>query len=284
MNKIYTAVALSLATMTLSAQQNAINDVLAQMGKETMVIIRQDYQLIDDDDNVKNAPGKDYWKRSYALGLRVGDDRYMITDESVKPWSKDGLSKKDKFQPVVSSTAFRPLEALEFDEIEFDSDQLTEIQENRIYTFGGSEIAGASVIAPEGTLQTYLVVAENTRSSVFESGETVDFKIEVIPASFNFVENKSIYDLKTQLPNSTFGGFAVTPVKLRPGLVDYCVIGMLQKVGGIWKLISVSEGTLIHQSDTPGEYNLDDVVDTIMKGMDSEMNSFLEAIGLNTVS
>lgn len=278
MNRIFTTAILSLMAITTPAQQHLINDVLTNMGKEAIVIIRQDYQLVDEEDNIRNAADKDYWKRTYALGLRVGDDKFMISDETVKPWSKEALSKNDKFQPVVSSTAYRPLEAIEFDEITYESDNLTEIQENRIYTFDGSEIPGVSVIAPMGTRQTHLIIVESA-TPISESDESVKFNINVIPSTFNFNANKCIYDLKVQLPTTTFGGFAVIPVTLRPGLVDFCVVGMLQKVGGIWKLISVSESSLIYQSNTPTEYNLETMVGNLIDNMESEMRSFVDTLG-----
>lgn len=281
MNRLFLAIMTSIVAISASAQQDLINDFLTKMGEESMVIIRQDYQLIDDEDNVKNAHDKDYWKRTYALGILVGDDRYMITDESVKPWNKDGLSRKDRFQPSVSSTAFRPLKAIEFDEIEFESDELDEIQENRLFTFTGSEIPGVSVISPSRSRQVYLIIAES-QIPISENNESAEFKVRIIPESFSFSNHKNIYDLKTELSKTTFGGFAVTPVRLRPGLIDFCVVGMLQKVGGVWKLISVGEGTLIHQSGPTEEYNLENLVGLITNSMEYGINSFIGSIGVNS--
>lgn len=283
MNRMFLAAVLSVMTFSLSAQKNVINDMLVDMGKETMVIIRQDYQLIDGDDNVKNSEGKEYWKRTYALALRVGDDKYMISDETVRPWSKHALSKKDKFQPVVSYTACRPIEAIEFDEIDYNADNLTEIQENRIFTFDGSEIPGASVVAPAGILDTYILYAESS-TPISEENESVKLKIGVGSTTFSFLENKSIYDLNIQLPDNTFGGFVVVPLALRPGLVDFCVVGMLQKVGGIWKVVSIADGTIMSWSDMPSGYNLNSLVNGLMNDIESDMNSVLDTIGISSQS
>lgn len=266
---------MSTLTLLTSAQQNSIDYIISNLANETMVVIRQDYQLVDEDDNVKNAEDKDYWKRTYALALRVGEDLYLVSDESVKPWSKEALSKNSKFQPVISSTACRSLNAIEFDEIDFETEDLNVLQDNRIYTFEGSELPGASVIAPTGNQQVYIATAV-AATPISETNEAAKFQINITPTTFNFSESKNIYDLKVQLPENTFGGFAFLPVVLRPGLVEFCMVGMLQKVGGIWKLITVSDGITITQSDVSSNFNLE----TLFNDMSTEMNSFLNSIGI----
>lgn len=279
MNKIYLVILMSLSMLTMSAQQKVIEDILTDMGKEYMVIIRQDYQLVDDDDNIKNVEGKDYWDRTYSLALRVGDDMYMVSEEAVRPWGKSALSKKDKFQPAVSSSAYKPLDGLEFDEIDYDESPLTEILENRIYTLPGSEVPGASVITPKGNREVFLVVADN-ENQISKHNESAGFKIVVVPTNFNFVDNKNIYEMNVHLPNTAFGGFAVAPVVLRPGLVDFCVVGMLQKVSGIWKLIAVPEGTVFHQSENSVDYDLEAFVGGLVNSIDTEMNAALNVLGI----
>ena len=279
MNKVWLAAILSIISLNGLAQNTFIEDMLSKMGDEMIVILRQDYQLIDEDDNIKNAENKDYWKRTYSLAMRVGDDLFMISDEAVKPWGKEAFSKNSKFKPAISSTAVRPLGAIEFDEIDFDEDELDEIQGNRIYAFSGSELPGASVVSPLGHLDVYIVTAE-CATPLSEADESTKFITNVRCMPLNF-SNKFIYDLKAELPESTFGGFAFVPVVIRPGLIDFCTIGMLQKVGGIWKLITVSEDTLIHQSDLDVSYGLEAHFVNLIKEADNSMQSFLKSIGFH---
>lgn len=279
MNRIFSLVLTSIITLAASAQQTVIDRILTDLANESMVIIRQDYQLIDDDDNVKNTNDKDYWKRTYALGLRVGENMYMVSDETTKPWSKEALSKNDRYQPAISSTASRPINAIEFDEIDYDGDELTEIQENRIFLFEGSEQPGVSVLTPAGNQQVCLVIAE-IPDPISETNETAKVNIKILTNSFNFSSSKTKYDLKEEIPNAAIGGFAFMPVVIHPGLVDFCVVGMLQKVGGIWKLIPVAEGTEIHRMDVSGDYNIDLSLSQVYNGMATGIESFLDEIGV----
>lgn len=232
MRRISLSFVFVFVVITAFAQMNSIENVLCDHARKTMVVIRQDYQLVDDDEGeIKNAPGKEFWDRTYSFGIKVGEDKLLISGDAVRPWSKESFSKNDRFQPAISSTAVRDLDAIEFEELGFDESELEQLVDKRLYCISGSEEPGFAVVMPQGHLSGYALIA------VQSDNNDGTYRVDVIPMTYTFSSAKNFYVPVVPLPNKAFGGVFVAPMSLRPGLVDYCVVGMFQKIGGVWKLV-----------------------------------------------
>lgn len=264
-----------IAGSSASVNNNDLETILNSAIKGTIVVVRQDYQLVDEDeDEIKNALDKEYWGRGYSLGLRVGDHSFLVSGEAMRPWSRENFSKNDSFQPVISHTSVRDIEAPEFEPLDFNSDEATEVCESRLYTVEGSEEPGLSLCGLTGLLKGYAVWATPTKP-IKEGDDNQMFKIDLVPMSFRLTDSKSLNDIP-EVPNAnTFGGFFLVPLVIRPGMVDFCVVGQFQKVGGIWKLVSVDNGSEVRATATSinnsGSKWLDDIAD----GMCSGISAFL---------
>lgn len=279
------SVVLFSASAAASAQGNTAvptaESMLGDHAKKCFVVIRQDYQLVDDEEGeLKNAPGKDYWKRTYSLGIRVGNDNFLVSGETVKPWRGESLSKNDRFQPAISSTAVKAVDATEFDDLSFDESDLTEVAADRLYTMPGSEEQGMTLVAPSGRLGGYAVMAVPDRA-LSENNEKSRFTISVTPMTFSFAESKKLYAPSADLPANAMGGVFVVPVTLRPGLVDYCITGVFQKVGGVWKLVCPESGMQMAPDTNSYEYTFDSMLSQYVNSITDDIdNGLSEFFGL----
>lgn len=246
--------------------------------KNAFVVVRQDYHLVDDDEGeVKTADGKDYWGRSYSMGVRTGDSDYLISGDAVKPWVRDGLPKATVYRPEISRTAVRSFEAVEFEPWDFDADGVSELREKRLYTAGGSEEPGLTVAGFSGPTRGYAVWAVPS-APVVEGADTPKMQLVIAQASVNFNDSRTLYDCDSTGAEKAFGGVYVVPVCARPGCVDFCVAGVFQRVGGVWRLVSVSEGTELKSTASADASG--DILGGLISDIDAGMQEFLCEIGL----
>ena len=269
---------LLIISINAQAGQGIFENIVIRSINGAIVFIRQDYQLVDENEGeIKNAPEKEYWERNYYLAVRIGDDSFLISGETVRPWIKKSFSKNDRFQPALSSTAVRSLGGTEFEIIDFDTDALTELQANRLYIMSGSEEPGMSLIAREGHQRgfTFWVCAEHAPT---EDSEIISATFEIIPMDCDFTEEKSIYDIPGKIPENAIGGFYIVPFITRPGLIDFSLAGMCQKISGVWRVVAPSSGTEIGLTANHAAGSA--WLDSVMDGMEEGMENFLSGIGL----
>lgn len=265
------------ADVTPERKSGEMDDFLASLMKNAFVVLRQDYQLINEDGDIKDADGKDYWGRTYSMGARVGNSDFLISGDAVRPWAKDGLSLRDSYQPAISQSAVRGFEAVEFEPLDFDPGSVTELREKRLYVTSGSEEPGLSVVGPMGRMNGYAVWA-CVDHPVVDGDDCRAFNLKFVPMTVNFVDGKNIYDPSPAGREDAFGGFFLVPVKTRPGIVDFCVAGMFQRIGGIWKLVSVPEGTEL--SSTAYVSTFERAAWDLASAMEREVRAFVSEVGL----
>lgn len=265
---------LILASMMLAsgAQAGDIPTQLRDNLSSTILVLRQDYQLVDEDEDIiKNAPEKDYYGREYTAIARVGEDQFLVGLSAIKPWISAGLSKIDKFQPKVSATAYRSVNMSEYEYLDFDESEVTEVQTNRIFTIGGSEELGLNVCGVLGLSVGYaaIIVADDKTAPT-------KFSLEISPLMVTVKESTNIYNVTLSNKN-IIGGFFIVPIEQRPGLYDYSIAGQFQSFGGEWKLITISECSPMFYTYTQPTY---DFLRTTISGMDNAMCELVSTIGL----
>jgi hypothetical protein len=265
---------LILATLMLAsgAQAGDIPSQLRDNLSSSILVLRQDYQLVDDDEGtIKNAPEKEYYGREYTAIARVGEGQFLVGLSGIKPWISAGLSKNDKFQPKVSATAYRSVKMSQYEYLDFDESAAEEVQTNRIFTIGGSEEPGLNVCGAQGLCNGYAAVIVTDDKSA-----PTTFSIEISPLTVTIKETTNIYNIT--LPNKNIiGGFFIVPIEQRPGLYDYSIAGQFQSFGGEWKLVTISECsprfyTYNQQSN--------DFIRSTFSEMEGAVSDFISSIGL----
>lgn len=83
-----------IISINAQAGQGIFENIVIRSINGAIVFIRQDYQLVDENEGeIKNAPEKEYWERNYYLAVRIGDDSFLISGETVRPWIKSHFLK-----------------------------------------------------------------------------------------------------------------------------------------------------------------------------------------------
>jgi hypothetical protein len=269
LKKIAVIVALLMPSLGLHAR-----DIVQQLRDDlssSILVLRQDYQLVDEDEGeVKNAPGKEYYGREYSAIARVGENQFLVGLSGVKPWISTSLSKNDKFQPKISASAYSGVKMSEYEYLDFNDSDIDEVQTNRIFTIEGSEEPGLNVCGVVGPSDGYaVIIAADNKISPSK------FTIEVSPLTVNIKEDVNIYSV-TLANKNMIGGFFVVPIIQRPGLYDYSIAGQFQSIGGEWKLITIGDRSPMYY----GYRNGHDILLDIQNNMTNAMEEFVGSLGL----
>lgn len=268
-------IATIFSCLTVSAQSNDLAALLMKAVERSFVVLQQEYQLVDNEtDEVLNAQDRDYWARTFSLVPRVGDDSFLIPVDGVRPWSHDDAMKGDKYSGVITITKIRNLSDTEFETLDYESEEVSEVSENRLFVVPGSDERGMTVKGASGQTNGFLILALATTLEG-ESDSSPKIKMQAVRKPLRFAEGKSVYDLDLQDESSIQGGIYVTPLYIRPGLVDFCLSGMLQKIGGRWKLVSVPVDYEIISSESEINSTSPHFITGLLDEMGDSMNEFI---------
>lgn len=237
MRRLMAAVVVAAVFASVNARADALGEFLSPLVEKGVVLIRQDYQLVDpDNDRIYNMDDLDYYGRTYSLGVRLVDNRYMVSTEVVKPWEKD-LGGNEKFVPRISRTAYRGVKALDYEPLSYDEAESEELLQDRIFAIPGSEEAGFEIDTQYGNKNGFILwlCAE---SPLVNGSDLSKLNVSITKLDIRTREDLYLYDVSRQPDDSVVGGVFLTPRSDEMGKVSFRVNGMLQKVGGVWKLVS----------------------------------------------
>lgn len=235
--KKYMAIA-AILFGSLGATAQTLNDLVLDAAKDGIAIIRQDYQFVDDDENeVRNKDNKEYWGRVYSVAARVGDEKYLLTSDGVRPWLRESYSKHDRFQPKVSASAYRNLDMPEFESFDFEEEEISEIRHVRLFTASSPDGGGFAMEGTTGSTPCY-VVWVYTKESMNEYNETQPIFLSMAPFSVNFDDAEPLYNVP-EAPENALGGIVLRAVYGKPGKVTFTLCGNCQLVGGRWRTVGV---------------------------------------------
>ena len=182
--------------------------------------------------------------------------------------------KGDKYSGVITITKIRNLSDTEFETLDYESEEVSEVSENRLFVVPGSDERGMTVKGASGQTNGFLILALATTLEG-ESDSSPKIKMQAVRKPLRFAEGKSVYDLDLQDESSIQGGIYVTPLYIRPGLVDFCLSGMLQKIGGRWKLVSVPVDYEIISSESEINSTSPHFITGLLDEMGDSMNEFI---------
>jgi len=264
------------ASIMAADGKDDFNSILINSIENSVMILRQDYQLVDDKENeIKNAPNKEYWKRNYFFAAKVGEDGLLITGDALRPWQKDDISKNDRFQPLLSQSALRLAKDPEFEGIDFYSDDASELVSNRLYVMSGMDGPGLSIVGLTGNLSGYAIWA-SSKDVFSDDADSHSLNYTVTPHKISINPDVNIYDIPTVPIGNVMGGLYMVPIIKQPGCIEFVIAGTIQKVFGKWKLIAIPEGTEIgYSAEIPSVF-----IDKFISDVDDSIASFVEFTGL----
>lgn len=240
MKKILLSVLVCFSCGIAHAQDMA-NELIEKAVKNGIVLLRQDYQILNEDDEpIGNKSGFDCYGRTYTCGVRVNEESFLVTKDFVTPWVNESVVKSEKRHPEVSYSGFLSLNTIDFEQFDFDRESAEEEVLNHLYTITASETEGFNLDEEYGKKKGYAVWMKSANAFSLEkvpSGLT----IEIVP--FNIITNEkvSVYDLPKQPTGNVIGGAFIVPINNKIGTISLRVNGMFEKRGGVWKFISLGK-------------------------------------------
>lgn len=240
MKKIFITMFLCLSSLWGMAQDMA-NDLIERAIKKGIVVLRQDYQVLNEDDEpIGNKPGINCYGRTYTCGVRIGENQFLVTKDFVTPWSNESIAKSDKRRPQVSYSGFLTLNTIDFEQFDCDVEEASEEISNHLYKIEASEVEGFEIDEEAGKKKGYSVWLRCSNSIDMEHVPT-GLSLEYTLFNITTKDNTFIYDLPTQPKGNVIGGVFIVPTVSKIGTIELKVNGMFEKRGGVWKFVSLGK-------------------------------------------
>lgn len=247
--KSFLTFALLVVCNNVYAQYNDnLNKFLSPFFENGFILLRQDYHLINpDNDKVYTKDNMNYYGRIYTIGVRTVDNNFIVLNEMLQPWIKDiSLSNNDKLVPAISNTAYLTNNSVEWERMSFDNSSVEEIIEGKLYVMPGNEQTGFQIDSQFGRKKGFVVWVK-ANNKLTQENDIPRLSIEVDQLNVNTKENIYLYEIENQPENNVIGGFYLVPKSEETGKLSFNINGLFQKVGGIWKLVSLGK-------DMPEDY------------------------------
>ena len=231
---------LSLLALTANMiAQDFLEQYLNQSILESIVIFRQDYQVVDEDDEaVNNQEGQLFFNRIYTIGVRIGETDYLVNRDFAKPWLRDNVASNDTYHPVISASAIQKMGENKFRPFGTDVESATEEVENHLYLISESKKEGFQKDCYYGNKCGYAVWVKS--STPFNSVTTpTDIHVEISKLEVTTREKPRLFDIPTQPEGYVIGGFFLIPSMEHPGEIKLRVNGLFEMKGDLWKLVSL---------------------------------------------
>ncbi len=218
--------------------QISLDDLIYKSLKKGFVLLQQDYLVLDEDDE-PYGPHKDYYGRTYTCAIRINQTELLVEQDFLKPWSDDlSIPKSDKYHCTISNTAYKDIESKEMEQIELDVESAEELVGNHIYKLSGSEEESFPIDDQYGKKRGYIVWLISA-TNFNKDKEPTGLSLDILPFNITTNDSKSVYDLPSQPKGNVVGGAYLIPYSSHTGQIAFKVNGMMEKIGGIWKLISL---------------------------------------------
>lgn len=240
MRRILILIFLCSSTLLIMAQDMA-NDLIERAIKKGLVVLRQDYQILNEDDEpIGNKPGMNCYGRTYSCGIRIDRNQFLVTKNFVTPWNNESIVKSDKRRPQVSYSGFLTLNTIHFEQFDCDVEEASEEITNHLYKIEASEVEGFEIDENTGKKKGYAVWLKCSNIIDMTHAPT-GLSLEFTLFNITTKENTFIYELPTQPKGNIIGGVFIVPTVNKIGTIELKVNGMFEKRGGIWKFISLGK-------------------------------------------
>lgn len=235
-----------MATGVVSAQftQSMFNSpnqqLVEQAVRNGVVLLRQDYQLLDTVTNERYGWNhRDMFNSVYSVGIKVGDG-YVVSDRFMRPWSYDGRYLDltgVTYVPVVSKTMGRIITDTVMTEIKYGVSDVCPLEDSLAYRIDceDSELEGFTVNSSAGAKDGWLVwvVAEDSTLS-----DSSDLSLVTYRYSMTLDDDTLSYRLPEPVASDYIvGGFYVVPQNTSVGKLDFKLVGFAALRDSLWYLV-----------------------------------------------
>ena len=229
-----------MMSLTSVMAQNALEMISQRAITKGFVLLRQDYVLMNEEDEPVNLKeGETCNGSGYTCAVRVSTANYLLNRDFTKPWSAEkALPKNSTNHYAINYTGYRELNSTEFEEIDADPETADNVVENHLSQIEASEIEGFEIDECYGKKRGFAVwlVSDKAFGPKAEPGK---LSIDIKPMNITTRENNQVYDLTQQPTGNVLGGAFLVPTIQGLGKIIFRVNGVFEKVGGVWKLISL---------------------------------------------
>ena len=215
---------------------------------EAVVLVRQNYVLVNDKQEEFGRFNKDYFGRAYGVGL-ITDCGLAVPATTAEPWREDEAFAKyrdsKEYAPRVSASEIRyagknRYETLTMDttKMRFTTDSLT------VYLPMTKNPALRAEIHENGDVTGWVVILSSTGN--LESDETSEIAIDAYKYTLSFDKQSKSYPLEQtptmKVKNILGGAFFVPSYSM--GQITFKYAGVLTKQGNDWQIVKTDKSFL----------------------------------------
>lgn len=259
MNRHFVTLLSMLACSISMVAQDYLEQFLNKSITESIVIFRQDYQIVDEDDEaVNNQEGQLFFNRIYTFGVRVGETDYLVNRDFTKPWIRDNVTASDSYHPIISASAYQKLGEKQFKRFGGDAESATEEVENHLYLLSESKKTGFQKDTYYGSKSGYAVWIKS-KTGFNSLTPPTDIFVEIEQLDVTTREKPRLFDLLKQPSGYVIGGFYLIPSMESPSDIKLKINGLFEMKGDTWKLVSLgTDGIEVDEEEDEDEEEEDE--------------------------
>lgn len=227
----------AVAQFSQSLFNSSSQQFVEQAVKDGVVLLRQDYQLLDTLSNTRYGWNhQEVFNSIYSVGFKV-EGGYVVNERFVRPWNFDQRYRELRdttYVPVISRTRCKSMADTIYTDVKYNPDYKRSIKDSLIYRVDSlvHERRGLRIDSSLGEKEGWLIWVTSSDSLLQENTQlsVVTYKHKII-----IEENKKEYALpKPAISKNIVTGILIVPNNTQIGVLDFQVIGYAYQKGDDW--------------------------------------------------
>lgn len=247
MKRIIVSIAVLIASLNCAVAQfsqslfnSSSQQFVEQAVKDGIVLLRQDYQLLDTLSNTRYGWNhQEVFNSIYSVGFKV-EGGYVVNERFVRPWNFDQRYRELRdttYVPVISRTRSKSMADIVYTDVKYNPDYKRSIRDSLIYRVDSltHERRGLRIDSSLGEKEGWLIWVTSADSLLQENTQlsVVTYKHQI-----TIKENKKEYALpKPATSKNIVTGILVVPNNTQIGVLDFQIIGYAYQRGDDWYVI-----------------------------------------------
>lgn len=247
MKRIIVSIAVLIASLNCAVAQfsqslfnSSSQQFVEQAVKDGIVLLRQDYQLLDTLSNTRYGWNhQEVFNSIYSVGFKV-EGGYVVNERFVRPWNFDQRYRELRdttYVPVISRTRSKSMADTVYTNVKYNPDHKRSIRDSLIYRVDSltHERRGLRIDSSLGEKEGWLIWVTSADSLLQENTQlsVVTYKHQI-----TIEENKKEYALpKPATSKNIVTGILVVPNNTQIGVLDFQIIGYAYQRGDDWYVI-----------------------------------------------
>lgn len=241
MKRIIVSIAVLIASLNCAVAQfsqslfnSSSQQFVEQAVKDGIVLLRQDYQLLDTLSNTRYGWNhQEVFNSIYSVGFKV-EGGYVVNERFVRPWNFDQRYRELRdttYVPVISRTRSKSMADTVYTDVKYNPDYKRSIRDSLIYRVDSltHERRGLRIDSSLGEKEGWLIWVTSADSLLQENTQlsVVTYKHQI-----TIEENKKEYALpKPATSKNIVTGILVVPNNTQIGVLDFQIIGYAYQRG-----------------------------------------------------